>query len=438
MTSENRIEKVYNEYLRETFFFATHKSGLKIVFVPKKLTSFYALLGVKYGSIDSSFKCADEKEFTKVPDGIAHYLEHKMFENEDGTDAFAAFSKLGASANAFTTNNLTAYLFSCTSNFKESLGSLVDFVYRPYFTDETVEKERGIISEEIEMYEDDPYSSLHRGLLDLLYSDHPIKIDVAGTVESVSRITPEHLYRCYNAFYRPGNMVLSVSGDTDIETILDVCDKVLAGRFEGSKTESAPISEPEYARKSRGERRMPVSRPLFCIGVKDVPFIDDRQRMKRTMAASLLVDVLFGASSEFYSHLYDSGMITSMSCGYDAMRNYAFTYIIGESDTPEAVYKFFRDTVSKTLAEGLSRADFDRAKKVSVANFVKNFDSTESIATEALYTEIDGIGIDDYVSLLFEVDYDFTCTILSDFFDESKCAMMTILPQEKKEDEEDI
>ena len=216
----NQVDKIYSDFLRETFYYVRHKSGLRIVFVPKDFTSYYAMLGVNYGSVDSSFRYGDENSFTKVPDGIAHYLEHKMFENEDGTDAFAVFSKNGANANAFTTNNLTAYLFSCTSNFEENLTALLEFVRNPFFTEENVEKERGIIAEEIEMYDDDPYSALHYGMLGLLYQNHPIKINVAGTVESVGEITPDHLYRCYNAFYRLENMVLSVSGNTDIDSVL--------------------------------------------------------------------------------------------------------------------------------------------------------------------------------------------------------------------------
>ena len=269
----NRVEKIYSEYLRETFYYATHSSGLRIMLVPKRFTSFYAVLGVGYGSVDSSFMCEGEGDYIRVPDGIAHYLEHKMFECEDGTDAFAEFSRLGANANAFTTNNLTAYLFSCTDNFEQNLAQLIRFVREPYFTEENVEKERGIISEEIEMYEDDPYSALHYGMLDLLYHTHPVRINVAGTVRSVSEITADHLYRCYNAFYRLENMVLAVSGDTDIESIFEVCDRVIGDADIFSVTR-AEISEPTEVRASRGVEHRPVSNPLFCIGIKDSAIAD--------------------------------------------------------------------------------------------------------------------------------------------------------------------
>ncbi len=428
----NIVKKVYSDYLRETFYYATHKSGLRIVFVPKKLSTMYAILGVGYGSVDSAFRCNGENECVGIPDGIAHYLEHKMFESEDGSDAFASFSEYGANANAFTTNNLTAYLFSCTSNFEQSLSVLLDFVQKPYFTHENVEKERGIISEEIEMYEDDPYSSLHYGMLELLYFNHPVRINVAGTVESVSRIEPGHLYRCYNAFYCHDNMVLSVSGDTDIETILDICDKCIPCSKKMS-VQRARIDEPEQANLKRCAICRPVSQPLFCIGIKDRPDEDSRERAKRSIACSLIMDVLFGSSSEFFTELYSQGIINSMSCGYDCMLNYAFGYLVGEGKDPEKVYSRFSETVNRMLDHGIDRQDFDRMKKVSAASFVKNFDSTESIATDALYMALDGISPHEYADLIFEVDYEYTSEIAKSMFSCEKCVMMTVNPPDKGE-----
>jgi len=426
----NEIKEIYDEYLREKIYFATHKSGLRVIFVPKKFTSYYALLGVKYGSVDSQFMCEKEQEHTKVPDGIAHYLEHKMFENEDGSDAFAAFSKYGASANAFTTHNLTAYLFSCTSHFEESLCELIRFVRAPYFTDENVEKERGIIAEEIEMYEDDPYSALHYGMLDLLYENNPVKINVAGTVKTVSQITPAHLYRCYNAFYTPDNMVLSVSGDTDIDTIMSICDKMLSDDCVPSSVVRATVLEPDAVREKRGIKRMPVSNPLFCIGLKDKVADEAKERVKRSVAGAMLMDMLFGASSDFFSMLYNNGTISSMSCGYDSMLNYAFGYIIGESVDCEKVYRAFRETAECAIEKGLHQKDFERIKKVTLSNFVKAFDSTESIATEALYMELEGVGIDEYSSIIHEISIEYVSSLATELLNESRASMMTVLPIE--------
>ncbi len=425
----NQVKQIYNDYLKEKIFYATHKSGLKIIFVPKKFTSFYALYGVRYGSVDSEFMCAGEDRFSKVPDGIAHYLEHEMFENEDGTDAFALFSKYGASANAYTTHNLTAYLFSCTSNFEENLRALLTFVGQPYFTEKNVEKERGIISEEIEMYEDDPYSSLHYGMLELLYENNPVRINVAGTVKTVNEITAEHLYRCYNAFYTPSNMVLSVSGDTDIETILSICDDVLTSKSGNFFVKRAEYSESDSVFSKRGSVIRPVSGPLFCIGIKDKVCKDARERVRRSIAASILMDMIFGTSSDFFSELYNNGTVNSMSCGHDSMINYAFSYIIGESKDPEEVYKYFEESTESAIKNGLNESDFARIKKVTLANYVKGFDSTESIATEALYMEFEGVNISDYSTLIQEIDCAYVNALAKEMFCESHYCMMTVLPQ---------
>ena len=425
----NEIKTIYNEYLNETFYYATHKSGLKIIFVPKKLTSFYAVYGVKYGSVDSEFKACGEESFTRVPDGIAHYLEHKMFENEDGTDAFALFSKYGASANAFTTHNLTAYLFSCTSNFKENLKALLTFVNEPYFTEQTVEKERGIISEEIEMYEDDPYSALHYGMLELLYKNNPVKINVAGTVETVSKITAEHLYRCYNAFYTPDNMVLSISGDTDIESILTVCDEVLDNKETDAATERATFYEPDEVCLKRGSVTRPVSLPLFCIGIKDKVPDSPRERVKRSVAAAILMDVVYGSSSDFFSELYNGGLVNSMSCGHDSMINYAFSYIIGEGKDPEEIYSRFVQAAASVVKNGIDEDAFRRVKKVTVANYVKGFDSTENIATEALFMELEGVSISEYSSVIQEIDRDYVYRVAKELLLDTHFSMMTVIPQ---------
>ncbi len=425
----NEIKEIYNEYLKEKFYFATHKSGLRVIFVPKKFASFYAIYGTKYGSVDSEFMCEGEDTFTKVPDGIAHYLEHKMFEDECGEDAFAMFSKYGASANAFTTHNLTAYLFSCTSEFEHNLRALLSFVNKPYFTEQTVEKERGIISEEIEMYEDDPYSALHYGMLELLYENNPVKINVAGTVDSVREITARHLYRCYNAFYTPQNMVLSVSGDTDINTVLSVCDEILCDGKSTAKVKRAEFEEPDSVCLSRRSITRPVSQPLFCIGIKDKVCTNARERVKRSIAGAIFMDMVYGSSSDFFSELYNSGKVNSMSCGYDSMINYAFAYIIGEGKDPESVYACFESMTHDVIEQGIDVQNFNRIKKVTVSNYVKGFDNTENIATEALYMELEGVSISDYPDLIQEVDAEYVYRVACEMMADDHFCMMTVIPQ---------
>ena len=427
----NDIKEIYDDYLKEKFFYTRHKSGLEIIFVPKKFSTYYALLGTRYGSVDSCFRYENEDTITKVPDGIAHYLEHKMFESPDGADAFERFSELGANANAFTTHNLTAYLFSCTSMFEESLLHLLSFVSEPYFTDENVEKERGIIAEEIEMYEDDPYSSLNHEILQLLYKNNPVRIGVAGTVESVSEITPELLYKCYNAFYTPSNMILSVCGDTNMELILSVCDKVF-GNITDFSVERCTYEEQNEVFQKRKEIKKSVSKPLFCIGIKDTVLSDAVQNTKKSVTVGMMMDMLFGSSSPFYVKMYSESLISSMNCGYDYGRDYAFGYLIGECESADKVYSEFRHCVDRVGSE-LTEADFNRIKKVTMSNFVKTFDNTENIATDALCMKIDGIDIYNYADVIASIDFEYVKDVAKDFFSEKRCAMMTVIPQESRE-----
>ena len=217
-----------SELLAEQYKKYEHPSGLDIYIFPKKLTTYYAIFGVKYGSIHNSFARKSEPEnIITIPDGVAHFLEHKLFANEDGSDSFERFSELGADANAYTAFNKTAYLFAATENFYPSLRELITFVTHPYFSEENVASEIGIITEEIKMYDDSPSDRCFYGMLEGMYEHHSIKRNICGSVESISKITPETLYDCYNAFYNLNNMVLIVCGDVDSKAVLDIADKLL-------------------------------------------------------------------------------------------------------------------------------------------------------------------------------------------------------------------
>ena len=220
------IQEIKSKRTLDKYYKINHDSGLTIYLFPKKdYNSKYAIFGTKYGSVNNAFSL-DNGEVTAVPDGIAHYLEHKLFESEDG-DAFTRYAKTGANANAYTSFDKTCYLFSCTENFDESFEILLDFVQSPYFTEETVAKEQGIIGQEIRMYDDSPEWCVMFNMLENMYHNHPVKIDIAGTVESIAKITPDYLYQCYNTFYNLNNMVLCVAGDLTVEDVLKTADKML-------------------------------------------------------------------------------------------------------------------------------------------------------------------------------------------------------------------
>src|SRR3954453_11844038 len=215
------MEKIEFNQIQEEIYHEKLENGLEVFILPKKgFNKTYATFTTKYGSIDNHFMPLEKSEFLKVPDGIAHFLEHKLFEKEDG-DVFQQFSKQGASANAFTSFTRTAYLFSSTSNVELNLDTLMDFVQEPYFSEKTVEKEKGIIGQEITMYDDNPDWRLYFGLIQNLYQNHPVKIDIAGTIESISHINKDLLYECYNTFYHPSNMLLFIVGPVDPNQFMD-------------------------------------------------------------------------------------------------------------------------------------------------------------------------------------------------------------------------
>ena len=395
-----------NDFLREEYYRFKHGSGLEVCVFPKKLSTSYAIFATRYGSIDNRFRLAGDKDFTTVPDGIAHYLEHKLFENPNGDDTFTRYARYGANANAYTSNTMTAYLFSCTSNFDESLGILLDFVTTPYFTPETVEKERGIIAQEIRMYDDHPFRSMYQTLLENLYEKHPVRINVAGTVESISHITSDILYECYRVFYNLSNMVLIVCGDVTVDEVNAVCDRYLKKQAPVEIIRDYPDEKPEVFR-AYAEKSMQVSKPLFAIGVKDTDIPSDGYgRMKKYAAYGILNDLMFGKSGEFYNKLYEEGLLSNQfDYGYESSSSYAFNGIYGESRDPKEVFERFKARAEWAKSE-ISAEDFERSKRALYASMVKCFDSTEDIANSFLNYEIEGGDLLDYVDILSKVTQD--------------------------------
>ncbi|MBO7254718.1 MAG: insulinase family protein, partial [Clostridia bacterium] len=263
-----KIETRENKRLGEKYYYTKHSSGLDIYLFPKSFTTTYAVFATKYGSIDRVFRVQGEMEDTTIPDGLAHFMEHKLFENEDGTDTFSRYAKFGGSANAYTSFEKTAYLFYATDNVKENLEVLLDFVRHPYFTKETVDKEQGIIGQEIKMYDDLPSWRVYFNMLSALYQNHPVKIDIAGTVESIAEITPEILHKTYKCFYNLSNMVLCLSGNIEMEDVLEVADKVLTSKDEEIKIERKYPAEPEEIAEEKIVQSLDVAIPLYNIGLK--------------------------------------------------------------------------------------------------------------------------------------------------------------------------
>jgi len=425
----NNITVKENSFLNEKYYYTKHSSGLDIYVFPKALSTSYALFGTRYGSIDNKFKLSGESEYTVVPDGIAHFLEHKMFENENGEDTFIRYSRTGASANAYTSFNMTAYLFSCTDRFYDSLEILLDFVSSPYFTPETVKKEQGIIAQEIRMGEDNPGRCLIFDLLKALYEKHNVRLEIAGTVESISKITADVLYKCYNAFYNLHNMSLCVCGDVTVEKTLEIADRILKVQpdfnvqsvYEAEKRE---VAQPYVTRK------MQVAKPLFNIGIKDINIsADPRVRMKKNAIISILDDMLFGRAGDLFNELYTEGLISD-SFGYWAEHNKSFSFISvsGEADNPAEVYSRFKKYIMLCLEKGLNQEDYERCKRILYSNFIKGFDSTDSIANNFLNYIFDDGDMLDFADIIGEVSYNDVNETFHSMFCEECFALVTIYP----------
>lgn len=404
------LEYRKNSLTGEEIYSGTHRSGLKIYIIPKKeYSGTYAIFGTRYGSVDSEFVVPGETEMTSVPDGIAHYLEHKMFDQPDGSNVFDKFSKYGGNANAFTSFNITAYLFSCTTNFEENLATLLDYVQSPYYTEETVAKEQGIIGQEIRMYDDNPGWQLFFNYINCLYNSHPVKKEIAGTVESISHITADYLYKCYNTFYNLSNMSLVIVGNADVDNAVKVIEN-------GIKTNS-PFTEPikrVYPKEEKkvasqySEKSMAISSPMFMMGFKDTDNnLSAEGLLKKNIEITILMLMLFGKSSALYKKLYDMNLINStFSTDYTMQPDYGFTSIEGESKDPDKVYEIILEELEKLNQVGLSEEDFERAKKVIWGQYIRSHNDIEDYACTFIQLLFMGIDYFDYYEVYKTVTFE--------------------------------
>ena len=353
----------------------THKSGLRVYVLPKKgFSKSFAIFAADFGSVNNVFTADGVK--IRVPDGVAHFLEHKLFEEEEG-NVFEKFSALGASANAYTSFDMTGYLFSATRNVYESLEVLIRFVQNPYFTDENVEKEKGIIGQEIDMYRDDPNWNCFFEGLRAMYENHPIRIDIAGSAESIAKIDKTLLYQCYNAFYAPENMILFVGGDVDPEKIRETVEKTAKDMPSPKVMCSFPEEGAEVSVRQT-EAKFPVSIPMLSLSFKETPLED---AVYAEAVYEVLGTILFSKSTALYQSLYADNLIRdSFSSGYSAGKGYAFFQIDCESPEPEKVRERIFAHIRKVRQEGISEADFERVKKSVFGGAVRLMADVEKIA----------------------------------------------------------
>ncbi|MEE9394576.1 MAG: pitrilysin family protein [Planctomycetota bacterium] len=369
--------------------------GLPVMVVPKRdFRKTYALIGVNYGSINNHFKTSIAKGKQRVPDGIAHFLEHKMFEKKDG-DVMEKFSQLGCSSNAMTSFNHTGYLFETTGPPEVGLELLVDFVTRPYFTEELVQKEKGIIGEEIKMYLDDPSWRGFMGVLEDLYPGHPLSIDIAGSLESIAEIKASDLQLCYDAFYTPPNMHLAVAGPIDPKTVAEIAERVIH-----RNGKDAPVATENFAAKVRRKplkrRRKvlsPVTNQKLYLGIKiladELPNVDP---VDLEIALDIFLGAALGRSAPLYQELFRNGALDD-SFGYSAYseREYAFVMLSGDSPDAEALDRALCKGLTRCLDEGLATADLRRQRRKSFGELVRSYDSMSSLCWNLIECHAKGV-----------------------------------------------
>ena len=421
------MQSIYNSKLKETLYKEKLQNGLTVMIIPKKgIQKKYIIWGTHYGSNDNKFIVPGEKEITEVPKGVAHFLEHKMFEQENGVNSLDKLTSIGVSANAYTTNDHTAYLYECTDNFYEALDEFMDYVQHPYFTDENVEKEKGIIGQEIRMYDDYPEWRVYLNTLEAMYHTNPVKLDVTGTIETISHIDKDILYKCYNTFYNPSNMCLVVSGDFEPEKILEEIKKRLIDKEQNGEIKRIFEPEEESIVKEKIEQEFKVSKPLFTIGIKCKPANQD-EKVRTHIAIQIILNVLFGESSDLYKELYQEGnMFSAPSISYEFDESYAHILISESANNPDEVYKKLKEKIKQTKENGINKQDFERIKKMLYGDYIKEFDDVTDIARIFLADFMKGINSFDYIDEITEIDLEYANQILEKYFVEDKMVLSVV------------
>ncbi|HZJ77474.1 MAG TPA: pitrilysin family protein [Clostridia bacterium] len=420
------IKDISNEKLGEKYFKIKHPSGLTIFIMPKEdYSSTYAVFATKYGSIDNIIKRKDGS-FVDIPAGTAHFLEHKLFESED-LDAFARFAQTGANANAYTGFDRTAYLFSCSSNFKENLEILLDFVQSPYFTQETVEKEQGIIGQEIRMYKDSAMWEVMFNLLMALYRVHPVRIDIAGTEESIAQITADTLYDCYKSFYNLKNMALAVVGNVTVEDVLETADKLLKSGNGEKAQRKFTLESPEPV-KTYTEEKLAVNTEQFLLGFKE-NITTPELTLKEKIGSQIALEATSGKASHLYKKLFDSELInTSFSHEHFNGFGYSAALFGGETKDPQKATQVIKAEIKNILTKGIPEIDFKRAKRKLYGRMIMQYNDIDDLANNLIETHFNNNGLFDEIEICKSVTLDYANQRLNELLNEQYSALSVIKP----------
>ncbi|MFJ7735160.1 EF-P 5-aminopentanol modification-associated protein YfmH [Lysinibacillus sp. NPDC097287] len=422
--------------LDETLYYEKLENGLDVYILPKKgFSKTFVTFTTKYGSIDRNFVPIGETEAITVPDGIAHFLEHKMFEKEDG-DVFQKFSEYGASANAFTSFTRTAYLFSATDHIYKSTETLLNFVQEPYFTEATVNKEKGIIGQEITMYDDQPDWRLYFGTIANMYHNHPVKIDIAGTIESIDGITADHLYTCYNTFYHPSNMLLFAIGAVDPEEMMTyIRENQAKKQFEApTPLQRFFDEEPTEVAVKEDTLHMDVQKPKMYVGLKAKETnLSGSAMLKHELAVQIGLELIFGRTSEFYTHVYDEGLIDeTYAFDFTLEKGFGFAMIGSDTTEPDALEKAIKAELAKYESKSaFVTTDLERIKRKKIGFFLRALNSIEFIANQFTRYSFNDMNLFDVVPELESLTVEDITEAFKTIQGESQQTVFKILPTEK-------
>ena len=426
------MQIIENSKIKEKLYIEKLDNGLTIMVLPKKTRKKYIVWSTNFGSIDNKFYAQGEKVLTVVPDGIAHYLEHKLFEQENGENSLDVLTSIGVEANAYTTNDHTAYLYECTDNFDEALDEFMDYVQNPYFTDENVEKERGIIEQEIMMYDDYPEWAIYMNAMKCMYKDNEINIDVAGTKETIAKITKEKLYKIYDAFYTPENMIIVLSGDFIPDEIIEKVKSKVTMKSNPNETKRIYNNEQEEIVQKYIEKEMNVSIPSVLMCFKDNNLKEDK--VKKDIAIDILGVVLLSKSSKLYEKLYEEGKIyTEPAFSYEFSRTFAHSMIQFQTNNVEEVVKEITNEINSLKKNGIDKQDFERAKRRVYGDLVRDYNEVSNIATGIVADHFKDINSFDYFEEFSSISKEYVEKVLKELFVESKKVVSVIKPN-KEED----
>lgn len=424
------IKTIEFKTLNEKMYMYTHQSGLKAYVIPKTgYNKKFAVFGTNFGSIHNEYIIAGEEKSVRLPDGIAHFLEHKLFETEDGS-VMEAFAKRGAQPNAYTNFGQTAYLFSCTDQFEDNFKMLLSFVQNPYLTEESIEKEKGIIGQEIRMYDDNAEWRTFFNLLKAMYKNHTVKIDIAGTIESIQKIDKQILLKCHELFYHPSNMAIFVAGDIEPQGVFDAIDNVINNKKEIPKVQVIIPEEDDAIAESIIEQSMDVAMPIFQMGIKDnIKNLKGNDFVIRETGLRILLQMLLGKSSSLYNELYNSGLI-NFSFDFDCVleTTYGHTVIGGESKDPKKVKDIFVEHIQKLRSTGLNKEDFERTKRALKGKFLRKLNSVEKICQTCMSLHFKDANVFDYYDVYDNISFEFIENLFSEHFVEERIAISIVKP----------